>query len=66
MNILNKNFNKKNKTVGLNSKLTKINNIKYLPAFSKEWKNIIYSYNNIFLLVCKLKLNLQLINLIIL
>lgn len=26
-------------------KYTNIGNVKYLPSFSKEWKNIIYSYN---------------------
>jgi hypothetical protein len=45
MNIINKNLKKNIRTVGLRSKLTRINNIKYLPAFTKEWKNIIYSFN---------------------
>jgi hypothetical protein len=30
---------------GDTKKPTNIGNVKYLPSFSKEWKNIIYSYN---------------------
>ncbi len=40
-NVLNRN----SRTVNLRSKLGVIGNMKYLPAFSKEWKNIIYSFN---------------------
>ena len=36
---------KNTRTVGLKPKLTIVNNMKYLPAYSKEWKNIIYSFN---------------------
>lgn len=45
MKIFKNNLNKNIRTAGLKSKLTAINNMKYLPAFSKEWKNIIYSFN---------------------
>ena len=53
MKIINKNLNnnhisksRKNlKTINLNPKLQHIHKVKYLPAFSKEWKNIIYSFN---------------------
>lgn len=43
--IFNNNLNKNSKTIGLNSKSNRVNNMKYLPAFSKEWKNVIYSFN---------------------
>ncbi len=33
------------KTISLKPKVGAIGNMKYLPSFSKEWKNIIYSYN---------------------
>jgi hypothetical protein len=33
------------KSIGLKSKKGIIGNMKYLPSFSKEWKNIIYSFN---------------------
>lgn len=45
MKIFKNNLNKNIRTVGLKPKLTAINNMKYLPAYSKEWKNIIYSFN---------------------
>lgn len=53
MKIIKRNLNnnyigksKKNiKTINLNPKLQDVHKIKYLPAFSKEWKNIIYSFN---------------------
>lgn len=45
MKIFKNNLNKNIRTIGLKSKLTAVNNMKYLPAFSKEWKNIIYSFN---------------------
>lgn len=33
------------KTIGLKSKKGILGNMKYLPSFSKEWKNTVYSYN---------------------
>lgn len=45
MKIFNKNLKKNIRTVGLQPKLTIVNKMKYLPAFSKEWKNIVYSFN---------------------
>jgi len=36
MKIFQKNLNKNTRTAGLKPKLTIINNMKYLPAFSKE------------------------------
>lgn len=52
MKIINKNLSnsyiksiKNIKKVNLNVKLQDVHKVKYLPAFSKEWKNIIYSFN---------------------
>lgn len=53
MKIINKNLNSSNiglsknnlKTVNFNPKLQDVHKVKYLPAFSKEWKNVIYSFN---------------------
>lgn len=45
MKIFNNNLNNKSKTITLKWKETDIGKTKYLPSFSKEWKNIIYSYN---------------------
>lgn len=45
MKIFNNNLKNKIKTVGLQSKLGPVNRTKYLPAFAKEWKNIIYLFN---------------------
>lgn len=48
MKIFNNNLKKiirTPRTIKLNTKLGVINNNKYLPAFSSEWKNIIYSFN---------------------
>jgi hypothetical protein len=53
MKIINKNINnnflgksnKNLKVVNFNPKLQDMHKTKYLPAFSKEWKNIIYSFN---------------------
>lgn len=48
MKIFNNNLKKiirTPRTVNLNTKLGIINNNKYLPAFTSEWKNIIYSFN---------------------
>lgn len=43
--IFNSILNGKSKTINLKSKVGVIGNMKYLPSFAKEWKNIIYSYN---------------------
>lgn len=45
MKIFNNNLNNKPKTITLKWKETDTGKTKYLPSFSKEWKNIIYSYN---------------------
>lgn len=45
MKIFNNNLKNKPKTITLKWKETDIGKTKYLPSFSKEWKNIIYSYN---------------------
>lgn len=46
MKIFNNNLNNKNKKIArLDSKINKIGSIKYLPAYSKEWNNVIYSFN---------------------
>ena len=45
MKIFNNNLNNNTKTVALRKKIGDIGKIKYLPSFSKEWKNTIYSYN---------------------
>lgn len=45
MKIFNNNLNNNPKTVALRKKIGDIGKIKYLPSFSKEWKNTIYSYN---------------------
>ena len=42
--IFNNNLNNL-KTIVLREKIGDVGKIKYLPSFSKEWKNIIYSYN---------------------
>jgi hypothetical protein len=43
--IFNNNLNSQPKVVNLNTRLGAVGNNKYLPSFSKEWKNIIYSFN---------------------
>ncbi len=43
--ILKNTFRYPLKTVDLKSKKGVSGNMKYLPSFSKEWNNIIYSYN---------------------
>lgn len=43
--IFNNNLKKNSKTILLKKKLGDVGIIKYLPSFSKEWKNTIYSYN---------------------
>ncbi len=47
MKILTNNLNNNSKTVTLKNKVGggDIGRTKYLPSFSKEWKNVIYSYN---------------------
>ena len=45
MKIFNNNLNNNTKTILLNKKIGDIGKIKYLPSFSKEWKNTIYSFN---------------------
>lgn len=43
--IFTNNLNNNSKTIALNNKVGDIGKIKYLPSFSKEWKNVVYSYN---------------------
>nr|QVV23907.1 ribosomal protein S3 [Trichoderma cornu-damae] len=43
--IFNNNLNNNPKTVALRKKIGDIGKTKYLPSFSKEWKNTIYGYN---------------------
>nr|UEX92729.1 ribosomal protein S3 [Ophiocordyceps lanpingensis] len=45
MKIFNNNLNNNSKTIALRRKRGDTGKIKYLPSFSKEWKNIIYCYN---------------------
>nr|YP_009364291.1 ribosomal protein S3 [Ophiocordyceps sinensis]ARF03432.1 ribosomal protein S3 [Ophiocordyceps sinensis] len=45
MKIFNNNLNNNSKTIALRKKRGDTGKIKYLPSFSKEWKNIIYCYN---------------------
>ena len=45
MKIFHRNLNNNPKTVALRKKVGDIGKTKYLPSFSKEWKNIIYCYN---------------------
>jgi hypothetical protein len=45
MKIFDKNLKKNTKKVNLNTKLTILLKMKYLPAFSREWKNTIYNFN---------------------
>jgi hypothetical protein len=45
MKIFNNNLNKNPKSILLRSKLNLVGKTKYLPSFSKEWRNIIYSFN---------------------
>lgn len=45
MKIFNNNLNKNPKSVLLRSKLNILGKPRYLPSFSKEWRNIIYSFN---------------------
>jgi len=43
--IFNNNLNNNPKTVALRKKIGDIGKTKYLPSYSKEWKNTIYCYN---------------------
>nr|YP_010564199.1 hypothetical protein OYW92_mgp41 [Epichloe bromicola]UYX62183.1 hypothetical protein [Epichloe bromicola] len=45
MKIFTNNLNNNSKTVTLKNKVGDIGKTKYLPSFSKEWKNVVYSYN---------------------
>ena len=45
MKIYNNNLRKNSKTILLKKKLGDVGITKYLPSFSKEWKNTIYSFN---------------------
>jgi hypothetical protein len=45
MKVFLKNINNNSKIIPFKSNLPDIGQTKYLPSFSKEWKNIIYSYN---------------------
>jgi len=44
-NIFEQNLNKNSRITSLNKKVGDIGKTKYLPSFSKEWKNTIYAYN---------------------
>jgi hypothetical protein len=43
--IFKNNINYQPKIINLRTKLGEIGNTKYLPSFSKEWRNVIYSFN---------------------
>lgn len=45
MKIFSNNLTKNIKTIALKPKLGLTGNMKYFPSFSKEWRNIIYSFN---------------------
>ena len=45
MKIFNNNLKKNYKTMPFNKNLNDIGRIKYLPSFSKEWKNTVYCFN---------------------
>nr|UED14398.1 ribosomal protein S3 [Ophiocordyceps sp.] len=45
MKIFNNNLNNHSKIINLKRKKGNLGKIKYYPSFSKEWKNIIYCYN---------------------
>ena len=45
MKIFNNNLKINPRTISLRNKVGDIGKTKYLPSFSKEWKNIVYSYN---------------------
>nr|YP_009449459.1 ribosomal protein S3 [Hirsutella vermicola]AQT19609.1 ribosomal protein S3 [Hirsutella vermicola] len=45
MKIFNNNLKNPSKIIGLKRKKDRLGKIKYFPSFSKEWKNIIYCYN---------------------
>ena len=45
MKIYNNNLKRSSKTILLKKKLNDVGITKYLPSYSKEWNNTIYSYN---------------------
>ena len=45
MKIFNNNFKKNNKTILFNNNLNNVGIVKYLPSFTKEWKNTVYYFN---------------------
>lgn len=45
MKIYNNNLKRSSKTILLKNKLNDVGITKYLPSYSKEWNNTIYSYN---------------------
>nr|UNI91534.1 ribosomal protein S3 [Cordyceps cicadae] len=45
MKVFNNNLKNIPKTIALKNKVGDIGKTKYLPSFSKEWKNVVYSYN---------------------
>jgi hypothetical protein len=45
MKVFKNNLKVNSKTTLLKSKTDSIGSIKYLPSFSKEWRNIVYSFN---------------------
>ena len=45
MKIFTDNLNNNSKTIALKNKVGDIGKTKYLPSFSKEWKNVVYAYN---------------------
>lgn len=45
MKIFNNNLKKNSKTIPFNKNINDVGITKYLPSFSKEWKNTVYSFN---------------------
>lgn len=45
MKIFNNNLKKNNKTILFNNNLNNVGIVKYLPSFTKEWKNTVYYFN---------------------
>jgi len=45
MKIFNNNLKINSKPINFRTKVGDVGKIKYLPSFSKEWKNTVYSYN---------------------
>ena len=46
MKIFNNNLKKNCKAILFNKNLNDVGVIKYLPSFSKEWKNTVYNFNS--------------------